>query len=217
MIVISKRSVVALIGGHYIYHVEDTSMYSVTYNQKVENPTEEQRFVLLPSSLLQEKLMFSRRLMTAFRQVDMSRNFYFSYTYDLTSTLQHNLTRPRQREDGTWTFNDRYAWNHHMIQFAFEKHHTGDGKGGDPELARTRSHWVLPLVYGHIDQASEYDTSKKEMGLMFDHCADVTELSVLGRMIYVTVIARRSRHFAGARYLKRGVNEEARSGVPPYP
>lgn len=45
MIVISKRSVVALIGGHYIYHIEDTSMYSVTYNQKVENPTEEQRSV----------------------------------------------------------------------------------------------------------------------------------------------------------------------------
>lgn len=44
MVVISKRTVVALIGGHYIYHCEDTSMYSVT-TTKVENPTEEQRFV----------------------------------------------------------------------------------------------------------------------------------------------------------------------------
>lgn len=34
------------------------------------------------------------------------------------------------------------------------------------------------------------------------------ELSVLGRVVYVTLIARRSRHYAGARYLKRGVNEE---------
>ena len=31
---------------------------------------------------------------------------------------------------------------------------------------------------------------------------------MLGRVIYVTLIARRSRHYAGARYLKRGVNEE---------
>lgn len=35
-----------------------------------------------------------------------------------------------------------------------------------------------------------------------------TELTVLGRVVFVTLIARRSRHFAGARYLKRGVNDE---------
>jgi hypothetical protein len=34
------------------------------------------------------------------------------------------------------------------------------------------------------------------------------ELTVLGRVVFVTLIARRSRHFAGARYLKRGVNDE---------
>ena len=34
---------------------------------------------------------------------------------------------------------------------------------------------------------------------------------MLGRVIYVTLIARRSRHYAGARYLKRGVNEEVNS------
>ena len=35
-----------------------------------------------------------------------------------------------------------------------------------------------------------------------------TELSCLGRVVFLTLIARRSRHFAGARYLKRGVNDE---------
>lgn len=34
------------------------------------------------------------------------------------------------------------------------------------------------------------------------------ELTVLGRVVFVTLIARRSRHYAGARYLTRGVNEE---------
>ena len=34
------------------------------------------------------------------------------------------------------------------------------------------------------------------------------ELTVLGRVIFITLIARRSRHYAGARYLKRGVNED---------
>ncbi len=29
-----------------------------------------------------------------FQNVDMSSNFYFSYSYDLTNTLQHNMARP---------------------------------------------------------------------------------------------------------------------------
>ena len=32
---------------------------------------------------------------------------------------------------------------------------------------------------------------------------------MLTRVIYVTLITRRSRYFAGARYLKRGVNDES--------
>lgn len=34
------------------------------------------------------------------------------------------------------------------------------------------------------------------------------EISVLGRNIFVTLIARRSRYFAGARFLKRGANDK---------
>jgi hypothetical protein len=33
------------------------------------------------------------------------------------------------------------------------------------------------------------------------------DINVYGRPIYITIIARRSRHFAGARFHKRGVNE----------
>lgn len=34
-----------------------------------------------------------------------------------------------------------------------------------------------------------------------------TGLSVYGRTLYITIIARRSRFFAGARFLKRGAND----------
>jgi phosphatidylinositol 3,5-bisphosphate 5-phosphatase len=44
MVVISKRSVVALLGGHYLYHCEDTQIYQVTYNHKVDKPAEEQKY-----------------------------------------------------------------------------------------------------------------------------------------------------------------------------
>jgi hypothetical protein len=36
----------------------------------------------------------------------------------------------------------------------------------------------------------------------------IIEISVFGRNILVTLIARRSRYFAGARFLKRGVNDK---------
>ena len=32
-------------------------------------------------------------------------------------------------------------------------------------------------------------------------------LSIYGRTVYITIIARRSRYFAGARFLKRGAND----------
>ncbi|KIK53298.1 hypothetical protein GYMLUDRAFT_49476 [Collybiopsis luxurians FD-317 M1] len=157
MILITKRSIVALLGGHYLYHCEHTEMVPVCFNHKIEKPAEEQR------------------LMNVFKQVDMSKNFYFSYTYDLTSTLQHNLAGSTRSVHGAWKFNDRFAWNYHMITFPFR------------EDEPIKTHWLLPLVHGHVDQA---------------------KLTVLGRVIFVTLIARRSRHFAGARYLKRGVNGE---------
>ena len=37
------------------------------------------------------------------------------------------------------------------------------------------------------------------------------ELSVFGKTVYITLIARRSRHFAGARFLKRGINDQVSS------
>ncbi|XP_052478041.1 phosphoinositide phosphatase SAC2 isoform X3 [Gossypium raimondii] len=49
--------------------------------------------------------------------------------------------------------------------------------------------WTVALVYGFFKQV---------------------ELSVSSRDVKLTLIARRSRHYAGTRYLKRGVNEKGR-------
>jgi len=61
MIIIAKRSVVALLGGHYLFHCEQTEIIPVCSNHKIEKQGEEQR------------------LMNIFKQVDMSKNFYFRY------------------------------------------------------------------------------------------------------------------------------------------
>ncbi|XP_019181071.1 PREDICTED: phosphoinositide phosphatase SAC1 isoform X2 [Ipomoea nil] len=49
--------------------------------------------------------------------------------------------------------------------------------------------WTIALVHGHFRQV---------------------RLSIFGREFSVSLISRRSRHFAGTRYLKRGVNDHGR-------
>lgn len=50
--------------------------------------------------------------------------------------------------------------------------------------------WTVPLVHGFFKQV---------------------KFSKFGRTFHVTLIARRSRHYAGTRYLKRGINEKGRA------
>jgi len=74
-----------------------------------------------------------------------------SYTYDLTSTLQHNLIGCQRVLNHPWPFSDRFAWNLHMMSDACQS------KGEDGKRA-IKPHWFLPLVHGHVDQASKCPT-----------------------------------------------------------
>ncbi|KGB77995.2 polyphosphoinositide phosphatase [Cryptococcus deuterogattii R265] len=151
MILVTKRSEVGLLGGHYIYHCDDTTLYPI--GPKVEKSAQETRMV------------------NTFNLVDLSKNFYFSYSYDLTNTLQTNLTVSGNNR----RWNTRFMWNHHLLSPAFNL-----------EEPRGRSRWIIPLIHGFVDQA---------------------KIHVFSRTVYLTLIARRSRHYAGARFLTRGANE----------
>lgn len=165
MLVITKRSQVAMIGGHYIYQIDGTELVSLTMSSlsrfKVDRDAEEARFIGILNNL------------------DLSRSFYFSYSYDITRTLQKNILRERQAmqhgnaDSSSKQWNSMFVWNHHLLDPA--------------SVALKNTHdWCLPIVHGFVDQAT---------------------LSVYGRTVHITIIARRSRFFAGARFLKRGAND----------
>ncbi|KAG0179412.1 phosphatidylinositol-3,5-bisphosphate 5-phosphatase [Apophysomyces sp. BC1021] len=141
MIFITKRKQVALLGGHYVYHIDKTRLVPIGLQVKIDKNSDEARYI------------------ATFQNIDLTKNFYFSYTYDITNTLQVNMTRPplKPEENG---LNDMFVWNHYLLQSGFED-------------LNSRSGWILPLIYGFVDQAT-----------------------------------RRSRHFAGARFLKRGINDK---------
>ncbi|WVN86922.1 uncharacterized protein L203_102097 [Cryptococcus depauperatus CBS 7841] len=151
MILITKRSKVGLLGGQYIYHCDDTTLWPI--GSKVEKSAQETKMI------------------NTFNLVDLSKNFYFSYSYDLTNTLQTNLTLPASKRQ----WNTRFMWNHHLLSATF-----------DLQEPKEKSRWIIPLIHGFVDQA---------------------KINVFSRTIYLTLIARRSRYYAGARFLTRGANE----------
>ncbi|XP_048577491.1 polyphosphoinositide phosphatase-like [Nematostella vectensis] len=93
IVLITERRKQAQIGAHTIYKVEDTKLVPIPNEsivQKIQHP-DESRYVKI------------------FQNVDLSSNFYFSYSYDLTHTLQHNmapLIGPKDKSDkackGSW-------------------------------------------------------------------------------------------------------------------
>nr|POE46761.1 polyphosphoinositide phosphatase [Quercus suber] len=164
MLVVKKRQQVAMIGGHYVYRIEDTELVPVTTGAS--------------SRFIRDRNPEEVRFLGILNNLDLSKSFYFSYSYDITHSLQHNIIRQRQAIlDGQLEFspdfNAMFVWNHHLLK---------------PGIAVLKHpfDWCLPIVHGYIDQSP---------------------LSVFGRTVYLTIIGRRSRFFAGARFLKRGVND----------
>jgi hypothetical protein len=164
MVMITKRAQVAVIGGHYIYQVDGTEMIPLTTGstsrfQKDRNPEE-------------------ARFLASLNTLDLTRGFYFSYSYNITRSLQQNMIRERTalnhgHESPERDFQDMFVWNNYLL---------------DPARDNMNDvyDWCHPVIHGYIEQSS---------------------IDVFGRRIYVTIIARRSRFFAGARFLKRGTND----------
>lgn len=169
--VITKCSQVAVLGGHFMYHIDDTKLIPLQFNYKRA-----------------DKYCDEEKLLSIFKYLDLGRTFYFSYTYDITNTLQTNFLRNKNaaqthsKQGGVNSevlvsaasdSNERFVWNNLLLE---------------PVLTQTEIatyDWFRPIIHGFIDQAN---------------------ISIYGRKIYITLIARRSHHFAGARFLKRGVN-----------
>lgn len=163
---ITKCSQVAVIGGHYIYHIDETKLVPLDINYRRPN-----------------KYTDEERLLSIFKYLDLGKTFYFSYAYDITNTLQTNFMRNKLvataydrgidvLETANFERNDRFVWNSLLLQPIVQQ-----------DVAVYE--WFQPIIHGFIDQAN---------------------ISIYGKKIYITIIARRSRHFAGARFLKRGIN-----------
>lgn len=131
MLLITKKSTVAMIGGHYIYQIEGTELVPLTPGKfKLDSRnTEEQRFLGILNNL------------------DLTRSFYYSYSYDVTRTLQHNVSRERSNlAQGILTpeddCNSMFVWNQYLLQPVVD-------------ALRDPFDWCRPIIHGYIDQAGK--------------------------------------------------------------
>ena len=160
MILITKRQKVATIGLHTVYKIGNTLMKYIPHESvRVQHPLE-------------------HRYLKMFQNMDLSSNFYFSYSYDITNTLQHNMnifTAYSGNNGGkVLAFrsppNRKFVWNNYLLS----------------EVEETiNKNWILHVIHGFIGQSA---------------------INILGRSVHVSLIGRRSNQFAGTRFLKRGAN-----------
>ncbi|KAI4329045.1 hypothetical protein L6164_021351 [Bauhinia variegata] len=158
MLLITKRRKIGMICGHTIYAITKSEVVPVphaTVRSKMAYSKDENRY---------KKLLCS---------VDLTKDFFFSYSYNVMRSLQRNLTD--NNTSGHLLYETMFVWNEFLTQ------------GIRNSLQNTA--WTIALVYGFLKQV---------------------KLSISGRDFTLIIIARRSRHYAGTRYLKRGVNEKGR-------
>lgn len=107
--------------------------------------------------------------------------FYFSYTRDLTNSLQRQTTNAStSNSDPLWARADeRFFWNRYLMSdFIDYRNKTHDAN---------IDYYILPITYGFLE---------------------IRDTAIKGRPMTFVLISRRSRHRAGTRYFTRGIDSQ---------
>uniref|UniRef100_A0A1B0DB87 Uncharacterized protein n=1 Tax=Phlebotomus papatasi TaxID=29031 RepID=A0A1B0DB87_PHLPP len=182
LILVTKRTRCAVIGMHVIYTIKDTVMIKVNESSAKQPHPHEQRYLKM------------------FSNIDLRSNFYFCYSYDLTRSLQYNLSGPKYVGSQVDINSDEPLpdWDKMKssgvdsnIEFAFRsvsrKRFVWNSFLLRPMEHILHKDWLLEIIHGFISQSN---------------------INIFGRSVYVCLIARRSTRFAGTRFLKRGANHK---------
>ncbi|XP_034519250.1 phosphatidylinositide phosphatase SAC2 isoform X2 [Ailuropoda melanoleuca] len=147
-----------------------------------------------------EKEKLERRLLEELLKMFMdSESFYYSLTYDLTNSVQRQSAGEKDFRPLWQKVDDRFFWNKYMIQDLTEI--------GTPDV----DFWIIPIIQGFVqieelvvnyNESSDDEKSSPETPPQESTCVDDIHPRFL-----VALISRRSRHRAGMRYKRRGVDK----------
>uniref|UniRef100_A0A663EGD9 Inositol polyphosphate-5-phosphatase F n=1 Tax=Aquila chrysaetos chrysaetos TaxID=223781 RepID=A0A663EGD9_AQUCH len=145
-----------------------------------------------------EKEKLEKRLLEELFKMFMdSDSFYYSLTYDLTNSVQRQSACEKTNLPLWRKVDDRFFWNKHMIE--------------DLISIDVMDFWIIPIIQGFVQieelvvnysESSDDDKSSPETPPQESTCVDDIHPTFL-----VALISRRSRHRAGMRYKRRGVDK----------
>lgn len=176
---ITQRKQVGTIGSNAIYSIKAVETFPIKPKAIIEENAMKRMWNKLNRRLSQApRDSAESKYLNLFQFVDLTKDFFFSYTYDLTNSLQYNYAQGMMRQDGEGVTlpptQEMYEWNKYQTeawQSLLVPHSAGL--------------WILPLIHGSFQQR---------------------HFSTFGKSLDVILLARRSRYFAGTRYLKRGTS-----------
>ncbi|XP_063163310.1 phosphatidylinositide phosphatase SAC2 [Candoia aspera] len=147
-----------------------------------------------------EKERLERRLLEELFKMFMDADsFYYSLTYDLTNSVQRQSACEKANLPLWKKVDDRFFWNKHMLEDLINL--------GQSEV----DFWIIPVIQGFVqieelvvnyNETSDEEKSSPETPSQEPVCVDYIHPSFL-----VALISRRSRHRAGMRYKRRGVDK----------
>ncbi|XP_054263267.1 polyphosphoinositide phosphatase-like isoform X2 [Macrosteles quadrilineatus] len=212
MVLVTKRRRVAVVGLHTIYKIQDTYMVYIPHESvRVAHPDE-------------------ARYLKMFQSIDLSSNFYFSYGYDITHTLQVNMAIPKnvshlqepcgshpktpgpvetaEKED---LFSSSSPGEDENVKRSSRE---GTTKSTDPKYHPSVHYGVRSepnrryVWNSHLLSKVEEELHPDWILYIMHGFISQSCVSVFGRSVYIALIARRSNKYAGTRFLKRGANFE---------
>ena len=132
MLLIKKKVQVATLGGHYVFQIDDTDLIPLSTGST--------------ASFRSNRNADETKFLSILGNLDLNRHFYFSYSYNITRTLQHNVMKRREAfaenvaASPNSDFNDMFMWNHHLLKPALE-------------TLKNPFDWCMPIIHGFVDQA----------------------------------------------------------------
>lgn len=149
---ITRRAKVGSIGGNGIYTIKNTETFPIKPAERLPGSANEMDIHADPSSVLLS--MWNRgkrsvglgltnreiaelRYQGLYQVVDLTKNFFFSYTYDLTRSLQENFLSNTSQPFPPPPFKDMFAWNYFL---------TRELEGCTNSMSSF--HWVMPIIHG---------------------------------------------------------------------
>ncbi|KAI9598348.1 SacI homology domain-containing protein [Syncephalis fuscata] len=163
LIVITDRQWVGCLDGHDIYTIKDTQLFRYARSDAHLTPrqkADEEVYV----RLLKAALAFP--------------SYYFSFTYNLTQSIQRESTIPVRSDQPLWERSkDRFFWNRHLQRDLIELAQKSPEAGA----------YIMPVIFGFLE---------------------IRHVEINKASFDFALISRRSRHRVGTRFFRRGVDVE---------